>query len=63
MLSVTRLLHHMGRVFQEKAPAPSIPGGVQIDRKRLAQLREMKIAMGHKMDDHEEQSWSGITMG
>ncbi|MCI8527428.1 MAG: sel1 repeat family protein, partial [Oscillospiraceae bacterium] len=55
MLSVSRLLHHMGRTFQEQTPAPSVPGGVQIDRKRLAQLREKKVAMGHKADDHEEQ--------
>ena len=56
MLSVTRLLHHMGRIFQEQTPAPSVPSGVRIDRKRLAQLREKKIAMGHKADDHEEQT-------
>lgn len=64
MLSVSRLLHHMSRIFQEQAPAPSVPGGIQIDRKRLAQLREKKIAMGHKPDDHEEQapSWT-MTMG
>ena len=55
MLSVSRLLHHIGRIFQEQMPALSVPGGVQIDRKRLAQLREKKIAMGHKADDHEEQ--------
>ena len=55
MLSVTRLLHHMGRIFQEQTPTPTIPGGVQIDRKRLAQLREKKIAMGHKADDYEKQ--------
>ncbi|RAZ95342.1 sel1 repeat family protein, partial [Klebsiella oxytoca] len=47
MLSVTRLLHHMGRIFQDQAPAPSVPGGIRIDRKRLAQIREKKIAMGH----------------
>ena len=55
MLSVTRLLHQMGRIFQEQAPVPTVPGGIQIDRKRLVQLREKKIAMGHKADDHEEQ--------
>ena len=59
MLSVTRLLHHMSRIFQDQAPAPSVPGGVRIDRKRLQQLREKKIAMGHKPDDHEDQ---GIAM-
>ena len=64
MLSVSRLLHHMGRIFQEQALVPSVPGGIQIDRKRLAQLREKKIAIGHKPDDHEEptQSWT-MTMG
>ncbi len=55
MLSVTRLLHQIGRIFQEQAPVPTVPGGIQIDRKRLVQLREKKIAMGHKADDHEEQ--------
>lgn len=55
MLSVTRLLHHMSRIFQEQMPTPAITGGIQIDQKRLAQLREKKIAMGHKADDHEEQ--------
>ena len=58
MLSVSRLLHHMGRIFQAQMPSPTIPGGIQIDRKRLAQLREKKVAMGHKADDHEEQAQS-----
>lgn len=58
MLSLTRLLHHMGHIFQDQVPPLSIPGGIQIDRKRLAQLREKKVAMGHKTDDHEEQAQS-----
>ena len=64
MLSVSRLLHHMGRIFQDQAPVPSVPGGVRIDRKRLQQLREKKIAMGHKPDDHEDQfQGQSMTMG
>ena len=55
MLSVSRLLHHISRIFQEQMPVPTVPGGIRIDRKRLVQLREKKIAMGHKADDHEEQ--------
>jgi len=55
MLSVSRLLHHMSRIFQEQLPVPTVPGGIRIDRKRLVQLREKKIVMGHKADDHEEQ--------
>jgi len=63
MLSVSRLLHHMSRVFQEQVPTPSVPGGVQIDRKRMQKLREKKIAMGHKPDDHEEQQNRTMNMG
>lgn len=62
ILSITRLLHHMSRIFQDQVPAPAVPGGIRIDRKRLAQLREKKIAMGHKPDDHEETQ-TDMTMG
>ena len=55
MLSITRLLYYMSRIFQEQMPVPTVPGGIRIDRKRLAQLREKKIAMGHKADDYEKQ--------
>ena len=51
--SATRLLHHMGRIFQEQAPPPS--GGISfVDSKLRGKIREKKIAMGHKPDDHEE---------
>ena len=63
MLSVTRLLHHLSRVFQENSMPATSPGVLQIDRKRLLQLREKRIALGHKADDHPEQGWGGITMG
>lgn len=62
ILAATRLLHHMSRVFQEQTPTSSVPNGIQIDRKRLQQIREKKIALGHKPDDHEEQSQSGTSM-
>lgn len=52
MLSVTRLLHHMSRLFQDHSLPPS-SNGIQIDRKRCQQLREKKIALGNKADDHE----------
>ena len=48
--SVTRLLHHMSRVFQEQQP-PDSPA-YHTDRKLLRKLREKKIAHGHKPDDH-----------
>lgn len=62
MLSVPRLLYHMSRIFRDAAPTPTVPGGIQIDRKRRQQLREKKIAMGHKVDDHEEQTQDGPSM-
>ena len=61
MLAVTRLLHHMSRGFQDNSLPKSRPGGIPIDRKRLKKLREKKIALGHKPDDHEEQ-WPEMTM-
>ena len=59
MLAVTRLLHHMCRIFQDNSVPKSRLGGIQIDRKRLKQLQKKRIAMGHKADDHE---YSGPTM-
>lgn len=52
--SATQLLHHMGRIFQEQAPPPT--GWITfVDSKLQQRIREKKIAMGHKPDDHEEQ--------
>lgn len=48
--SVTRLLHHMGHIFQEQQP-PVSPV-YHTDRKLLRKLREKKMAQGHKPDDH-----------
>ena len=63
LLSATRLLYHMGKIFQQSAPAPQ-SGGIQIDRKRLAKLRRMRMAAGHKADDHEQEQTSGtMSMG
>ena len=52
LLSATRLLYHMGNIFRDNAPAPAA-NGVQLDHKRLAQLRQKRVALGHKPDDHE----------
>ena len=61
MLAVTRLLHHMSRIFRDNSVPKSHPGGIQIDRKRLKKLQEKRMALGHKLDDHEEQ-WPDLTM-
>ena len=60
LLSATRLLYHMGNIFRDNAPAPAA-NGVQIDRKRLQRLREKRVALGHKPDDHEFEP-QGYTM-
>ena len=61
LLSATRLLYHMGNIFRDNAPVPAATG-VQIDRKRLAQLRQKRIALGHKPDDHELEQQQGFSM-
>ncbi len=60
LLSATRLLHHMGRIFQQNSAPPSNPVGLRADRKLRQRIREKKIAMGYKPDDHEE--YQGPTM-
>ena len=57
--SATRLLHHMSNIFRDNAPAPAA-NGLQIDRKRLARLREKKMAMGHKWNDRENEQSHGM---
>ena len=65
MLSVTRLLHSIAGVFQEHTPALPVPGGIQIDRKRFAQLVEQKgyqAAREYAREEQEQQNDSGPTM-
>ena len=61
LLSATRLLYHMGNIFRDNAPAPAA-NGIQIDRKRLAQLRQKRVTLGHKPDDHELEQQQGFSM-
>lgn len=50
-----RLLYHMGRIFRDNALPPSNPMGIRVDSKRRRKIMERRMAMGHKLDDHEEQ--------
>lgn len=64
LLAATKLLHHMGRIFQDNSIPPCPPGSQRADRKLRQKIRQKKIAMGHKPDDHEEeQNMGGMTMG
>ena len=59
-----RMLHHMGNIFRDNTPQDSTTGVPRIDRKRLRELTTLKIALGHRPDDHEEeQTMGGMTMG
>ena len=55
-LAATKLLHHMSRIFQNNSVPPSNPAGIRVDSKRRRRLVEKRVAMGHKADDHEEQT-------
>ena len=61
ILAATRLLYHIGNIFRDNAPIPAA-NGIQIDRKRLAQLRQKRVALGHKPDDHEPEQQQGFSM-
>lgn len=53
LLCTVRLLHHMSNIFGETLPPPN-PAGGYVESKLMRKIREKKIAMGHKPDDHEE---------
>jgi len=53
--STASLLYHMGRIFQEQRQPPAAGMRVAVDSKLRRKIREKKIAMGHKPDDHEEE--------
>ena len=51
---VPQLFHRMGRIFREQSASDAIQACLHIDRKRRRMLREKRMALGHKADDHEE---------
>ena len=53
--AATRLLHHMSRIFQEQSASGPIASIRFTDSKLRQRIRDKKIAMGHKPDDHEDQ--------
>ena len=54
LLAVTRLLHHMGNVFRT-TPPPANPVGARADSKRRRKILQKRLALGHKIDDHEDE--------
>jgi len=51
----TQLLRHMGNIFREQTPWNAGKGVTITDRKLRQKIREKKIAMGHKADDHAQE--------
>ena len=65
LMTVSRLLYHMSNIFRDNEPAVPAQPRLHIDRKRMQELQELRIALGHQPDDHEEeqtQTWCGMTM-
>ena len=53
----------MSRIFQERS-LPQSGTGPQVDSKLRQRIKENKIAMGHRPDNHEEgQNQGGMVMG
>jgi TPR repeat protein len=52
-LAVTRLLHHISRIFRDEQRRLSGGPGMQTESKLRRKIREKKIAQGHAPDDHE----------
>ena len=53
LLAATKLLHHTSRIFREQAMSTN-PQGIRMDSRRRKQLLQKRLALGHKIDDHEE---------
>lgn len=52
--SAASLLYQVGRIFEDQRPRSAVGPRVEVDSKLKRKIREKKIAMGHKPDDHEE---------
>ena len=61
LLCTVRLLHHMSNIFWETLPSPN-PAGGHVESKLMRRIREKKIAMGHKPDDHEDYQGPSMSM-
>lgn len=51
---ISRIMYHMGRVFENNVPLDKSAIGLKIDSKLLRKLKEKKLAQGHKRDEHEQ---------
>lgn len=61
LLCTVRLIHHMSSIFWETLPPPN-PADGHVESKLMRRIREKKIAMGHKADDHEDYQGPSMSM-
>lgn len=54
LVSATRLLHHMSRIFRDNSVFPGKQMYFHIDSQRQKELMEQRYAAGHSLDDHED---------
>ena len=54
--SVVRMLHHMGNIFRDVTVRDSTYGSLLIDRQHRKELQDLRGALGHPEDDHEDES-------
>lgn len=52
---VSRMFHHMSKIFEDNLTMQTSNVGKKIDSKLLRRLREKKLAQGHKRDDYEQE--------
>ncbi len=52
---VSRMFHHMSKIFEDNTPLQAPKVGKKIDSKLLRKLREKKIGQGHKKNDYEQE--------
>ena len=53
--AVQRMLRSMASIFRQQAATDRIYRGMQIDKKRRKEMLEMRLALGHRIDDHEDE--------
>ena len=57
LLSTLRLFHHMSRIFRDQTLPRDSHKLIQMDSKRRQELQEKRLAVGHRIDDHEDPVW------
>ena len=53
--AVSRMFHHMSKIFEDNIPSQTPKVGKKIDSKLLRRLREKKMAQGHRKNDYEQE--------